>query len=485
MVGLSSISLISNASLVFLLSILGSITLLILAAIEFDPRKSGKVKLAMTERAKRIQLLHDCMLVVLLLIVDLLVFQLPEHKILPALWISQIAVFQSLPFLLIIAVILLRPSEKILQDKFLADAKRIVEESNSYIVGITGSYGKTSIKNALGEVLQVSLGSTFWPKKGINTLMGNTREIRNHLSRAYKYAVVEMAAYRKGSIEKLCKLTPPRAGIISAIGIMHLDRFGSEDTVYKAKTELARAIPEDGILVCNGDNPGARRAATEFKKKTTILYGFKKEVGQLDCSMQEIVTSDAGSSFVIEWKGKKYSGKTLLLGKPALSNLLAVFSMACALGATPEYVLAAISNLKPVDNRLSLDKHGKVVYLRDAYNSNPVGFSAALDVLKDFKAQRKILMTPGMVELGDRQYEENKIIAEKAGSICDLVILVSTTNRQAYVDGLKAAGLDDSKIIIFDHRDQALAELTKIQQDGDVILIENDLTDWYEDKSWF
>jgi UDP-N-acetylmuramoyl-tripeptide--D-alanyl-D-alanine ligase len=296
---------------------------------------------------------------------------------------------------------------------------------------------------------------------------------------------MEMGAYREDSIKKLCDFTPPNAGIITAIGLAHLERFKTEEAVYRAKSELAKAIPQNGILVCNGDSPGARRMAEEFKKDTTILYGFDSSMGELDCKASNLSFSELGSTFEITWQGKTYQARTKLLGRPIISNILAAFSMACALGANPELALAAIYNLQPVDNRLKLVKNAGITYLQDAYNSNPTGFASALEVLENLKGAQKILMTPGMVELGERQAIENKMVGEVAAKVCSDVIVVGKTNRDALLAGLEKGGFGDKKAAVVDTREEAFSLLNSIQKEGSVILIENDLPDLYEGKEGF
>src|SRR5208282_2051952 len=162
--------------------------------------------------------------------------------------------------------------------------------------------------------------------------------------------------------------------------------------------------------------------------------------------MTDIEANENGASFIINWKESHYPGTTKLQGRPMLSNILAAFTMACALGHDPRVMIAVVASLEPVENRLQVKRLSDMVELRDAYNSNPVGFSAALDELKRFPGGRKILVTPGMVELGNRQMIENENIAVRAASVCDLVLVVGNTNRDAIVRGLRKGGLSEENI---------------------------------------
>lgn len=454
--------------------------LVLIVSVEEDPRKAGKIKLKMTERASRLYESALVLYLAALLLAGAGSFAFLGRGGPTVFWLTQLVFFQAVPLFLVLAGLILQPGENRLQLKFLDEARRMRTAVAPYIIGITGSYGKTSTKAILGKLLEVTLGPTFWPQQGINTLMGITREVREKLRPGHKYAVVEMGAYREGSIRKLCQLMPPDAAIITAVGLMHLERFGGAENIYRAKSELAQELPENGLLVCNGDNPGARRIAAEFPKARTILYGLNPQDGKLDVWMSDIEFTSEGSKFVIYWQHSALPGFTPLHGKPVLSNVLGAFTMACALGADPSFTLGALRNLEPVSNRLQVVKMGSYIQINDAYNSNPVGFAAALEVLGALPGKRRILVTPGMIELGEEQDAENEAAAAKAAQVCHLVLVVGKVNRDSLERGLLKGGLGREKIQFFDYRDEALAELKNITRAEDVILLENDLPDLYE-----
>ncbi|MFQ5729719.1 MAG: glutamate ligase domain-containing protein, partial [Waddliaceae bacterium] len=180
-----------------------------------------------------------------------------------------------------------------------------------------------------------------------------------------------------------------------------------------------------------------------------------------------------------------FEASTPLLGKPAISDIAAAFTMACALGAQPEFVLGAIAHLKPVKNRLEIAKENEITYLNDAYNSNPEGFASALEVLSAIPAKKRILMTPGMIELAGQLQGEHKRIGRKAAQVCDSAIIVGDTNRKSLTDGLRSGGMTSDKIVQVENRDRAFQELRERLQAGDAVLIENDLPDLYEVQETF
>lgn len=480
----------------FLTSVFACMAMLRLARQEEDPTGTGKITLKMTERARRIFKLAMWLYVAAVALLALVCWYIGGVNRLPHFLFASILLVQAQPLFLVWSNHILSGQEKELQENYANEARSIISTVKPRIVGITGSYGKTSTKVILADILS-TVGPTFSTPRSINSYMGMTREVRERMRPGHRFAVVEMGAYYIGSIKRMCTLTPPDAAIITAIGGMHLERFGSHENVFKAKSELAQAVPADGILVVNGDSEYCRRVAKENPKRITKLYGLNKSAGHLDAYMHEIQATADGTSFTIEYEGKSYKGFTKLLGKPMLSNILASFTMAVALGLNPDLVIAAIRHVKTESNRLEPVKttaasfvaaasskparQGRVLRLNDAYNSNPVGFAAALEVLSQQKQGRRVLVTPGMVELGEKQFEENKKAAQLAATVCDMVAIVGNTNRQALIDGLHQGGLPDEKIKKFDKMSEAFNFLGHDYcQDGDTVLIENDLPDLYE-----
>lgn len=477
LISILAILLMATGFPILMINTLFAISLILVACFEENPLKGGKLRLQMTKRAKEITFVT---LFIYLLCLQLCIWPFQNLPVIQ--WLLQILCFQCIPLYLVVAKELLQPKEKFHQKQLRNEAIDKWKEVSPFVIGITGSYGKSSTKDILAHLLQVTLGPTFWPKKGINTEMGITREIRTHLKKGIKYAVIEMAAYGPGSIKKLCTLTPPHAAIITGIGSAHLERFGSEETIKKSKAELAQALPSTGILVCNGDNVGARWIAQENPKKLVLLYGFEKEKGPLDCWISEEKTFPNGMTFTLTWKGRNYEAFTPLFGNHSLLNIAAAFTLACTLGADPLYLIAAIRNLEPIDNRLQVKKRGKITFIHDAYNSNPIGFSAALNLLSSLPGKRRIVMTPGMIELGPQQESENCRIGKMTATVCQLALIVGKTNRDALMQGLISGGMAKEHILLCHSRTHAFETIEKQLQDDDIVLIENDLPDIYETK---
>jgi UDP-N-acetylmuramoyl-tripeptide--D-alanyl-D-alanine ligase len=295
--------------------------------------------------------------------------------------------------------------------------------------------------------------------------------------------VVEMGAFQVGSIRRLCQLTPPSAGLVTAVGDMHLERFGSTDAIVLAKSELAQAIPLRGLLVVNADSPGALRIAREASHARVLLYG-ETSGERLDTRLEDVKFSPRGTSFALKTKDRTYQCFTPLLGRPIALNIAGVFTLATALGVDPEVAAAAIRTLKPVSNRLEVVEERGITWIRDAYNSNQVGFRAALEVAAALPAARRFLVTPGVIELGADQAEVNRALSREAAAVCDTTVIVAGTNRVAFAAGHKDAGRD-SRLIPVAGRTEAFRWLKETLQAGDLVILENDLPDLYERTGLF
>ncbi len=481
-------SLTISSILLITISFVSMFIAFLLVNSEPNPLKSSyvKKKLVITERVKKIKILSFYLWLIFAILGMLAsIIYINDFKfVLLYSFLVAFLTIQLIPYFIIISNWILSFNENKIQRFYLSDAKRIYKLYAPYTIGITGSYGKTSTKMLLTEILNQTLAPTFSPIASINTLMGVTAFIRKNLRLFHKYSIIEMGAYNVGSIKRLCNLTPPDAAIVTSVGIMHLERYGSQEQVFRAKSELPKEISKDGILVCNGDDPYCRRMATEYKTSKTYLYGFENKEKDLDVWISNLSFDKEGSHFTINYKEIEYEISCKIFGKPLISNVLACFTMACALGASPEHVAVIIQTLETYDNRLQLvntnwgDK--ELVVLKDAYNSNPVGFKAALEVLGNIEGNQKILVTPGMVELGNEQYTKNKEIAIQAAGVCDYVYIVGSTNKKAFLDGLKEKEYKKEKIVEVKEMKEALDLVKASSRNGDVVLIENDLPDIYE-----
>jgi UDP-N-acetylmuramoyl-tripeptide--D-alanyl-D-alanine ligase len=446
---------------------------LILGAGQPDPRRSGKVLLKLTWRATRVLTVA----MVFALSAWIIVTSLYADNELRAPLISAAVLFAFLPFVLIAANAALVPYERAVQRGYEAEAIARVAEVHPFIVGITGSYGKSSTKSMLAHILQFD-GPTLAATGSINTLMGVTRHIREELVFGHRYMVVEMGAFKTGSIRRLCQLTPPSAGIVTAVGDMHLERFGSLDEIVRAKSELAQAIPPGGWFVANADSQGALQIAKGATHCRVLLYG-ETSGENLATRVESIAFSKQGTTFVLRTSERTYECFTPLLGRPIILNLAGAFTLANALGVDPEIAIAAMRTLKPVSNRLEVVEERGVTWIRDAYNSNQIGFRAALEVAAAMPVARRFLATPGVIELGPMQFDVNRTLSREASLVCENTLIVAETNREAFAAGHRDEGRE-ARLVPVANRAEAFRWLRETLKDGDAIILENDLPDLYE-----
>ena len=362
------------------------------------------------------------------------------------------------------------PIEKKIADGYVADARRILAEMPDLtVIGVTGSYGKTSVKNFLAAMLSAKYNVLMTPGS-YNTTMGVVRTVREMLRPSHRIFIAEMGAKQPGDIREICELVHPQYGVITSIGEAHLETFGSVDNIVATKFELADAIPADGTVFLNWDNPYIRARAVAAQ---TVSYSTDV---QADYRAGEITVDSHGCQFTLTAPdGESCRYTTRLLGVHNIQNLAGCMAVAHKLGVSLKDMVYPVRMLKPVEHRLQLLPNG---YIDDAYNSNPAGFRSALDTLAAFDAQR-VLVTPGMVELGERQDALNRELGEYAATRCDWAVLVGEKQAPPLKEGLLAGGFPEERLFVAATIQEALALVGGLPTDGQarIVLLENDLPD--------
>ncbi|HCX03687.1 MAG TPA: hypothetical protein DHM42_04305 [Clostridiales bacterium] len=282
------------------------------------------------------------------------------------------------------------------------------------------------------------------------------------------------------SQEKLL-LVNPKIGIITAIGPSHLKTFKSIENIMKTKYELIKELPADGTAIFNYDNEYVKKLADKTYRNK-ILYGIESKE-DVDIYADNIRTTPKGSTFKLHIKDKgTVECRTKLLGKHNILNILAGVAAAYAMDMTLVQISSGIDKIESVEHRLQLIDPGTGVYvIDDAFNSNPKGAEAALEVLKDFNEGNKIIVTPGMVELGKLQDDENFKFGEKIAEVCDEVILVGKRQTKPIYEGLKNKEFNMEKVHTVKDLKEAQELISDIVKVNDVILFENDLPDTYSE----
>lgn len=349
--------------------------------------------------------------------------------------------------------------------------------TNLKVVGITGSYGKTSSKNILNDILNIRLNSFATPKN-FNTLKGLMISVNNYLDKFDDVFIAEMGAFRRGSIKQSSEFVQPKYGILTKIGVAHLESFKSQTNIQKAKFELIESLPKDGLGILNGDDDLQRNY--ELKNGCSIQWiGIENE--DVDLHASNIKLSSKGMTFDVYFKStdKTLSFSTRLLGRENVYNILAALALAREFGLTDEQLIRGVKEIKAIPHRLELKKHGDINIIDDAYNSNPVGANMALNVLKNMPG-KKIIVTPGMVDLGSEQYRLNKEFGIKIAESVDEVVVVGTENKEALKEGISKGGFNQDKIHFVKDISLAFALFPKIKEKETFILLENDLPDSFK-----
>jgi len=386
------------------------------------------------------------------------------------------------PFVTMAANVCLAPVQAAINLTYRVRARRKLERLKPMVVGITGSYGKTSTKY-FTEALLESRFRVLKTRASFNTLLGVCRAINEELGPEHQVLIVEMGAYRRGEIREMADLTRPHIGVLTAIGPQHLERFGSMETIEKAKFELLESLPADGIAVVNNDDPRVRRLADGLRIPQVRRYGIDTSGGELDLAAESISYAPGGLAFtLVEREGARVTVKTGLIGIHNVLNILAAATVARTTGVSLREIAGAIGRLQPVPHRLEVHTGADgVTIVDDAYNSNPVGAFNALDALAAFPTGRKVLVTPGMVELGVEQDAWNEKLGAGAADVCDFVILVGARQTASIRRGLEGRGFAADRLVSARNLNDALETLKGIVHSGDVVLFENDLPDLYEE----
>lgn len=450
---------------------------------ESDPRKAAKKSFVLTARARRILITSMFYTGV----IGLGGFYLGQ----PALWIIPV---QLLPLVLILGNLTLDPYEILVQRKFYNEAREKLSDLKPTVVGITGSYGKTSVKHILGYILKKNAPTLVTPGS-VNTLMGITRIIRDQLEPNHKYFIVEMGAYGSGSIASLCKLTPPDFGIIASIGHAHYERFKTLDTVVHAKYELAEAVLENKGTVIVHEKTLKFKHSQDLRHKNmdhfiacgepvrTTSEGAYNYLTEDDLHILSVEQTPRGICVRLKWKEKKHTLRAPLYGVHHGHNIALSFACAMTLGMDAKDIKTALATMPQITHRLEVKQQidGSII-IDDAFNANPPGFRAALHVLRvlaDDREGRAILVTPGIVELGSQHDEVHRTLGMLCAEVCDIVIVVSPSRIPTFIEGFKSANSTNT-LQQFETFSAAEKWLLKNKRNSDVILLENDLPDIYE-----
>ena len=303
--------------------------------------------------------------------------------------------------------------------------------------------------------------------------MGLSKTILEYLD-DHNILIAEMGARHKGDIKILAKMVEPDYGIITTIGPQHLETFKSLETIEDTKFELAENLKQDGVMIFNGDSNSTKKLYDRFDGKKYLVCdknGFSYA--------EDIEINSRGSKFKLYIDGKQFDIETELLGKCNIDNIVTASTVAYLLEVPREDIENAVKELQPTKHRLEIIKNNACTVIDDSYNSNIIGCKEALDTLNMFKG-KKIVITPGMVELGNEQSEINFKFGGMIADVADYIIIMNNVNKNEILSGAIAHNFKKENIFFAETRKKQKELLEKIVSKDCVILFENDLPDNYK-----
>lgn len=378
------------------------------------------------------------------------------------------------------AAALMAPAERRIQEGFKRQARRrLARRADLQIVAVTGSYGKTSVKAMLGDLLGLRRQTLITPGS-YNTPMGLCLAINTMLRAEHQALVLEMGIRHPGDMDELCDIVCPHIGVVTTIGIAHLESMGTMDRIAEEKGRMIARMDAGGVAVLNLDDE--RVAAMQAQAPGRVWRVSAEGNPEADLAAFDIRYDHRGTSFVVRGHNEaEQRFQTRLLGAHNVTNILLALAVGCETGLRLRQMKHAVERLAPVPHRLQLRREGPVTVIDDAFNANPVGARNAVEILGAFRSGRRIVVTPGMIELGERQAEENRVLGEHIAGHADVALLVGRKQTAPIREGLRGKGFPEENLHVFDALRDAQAFLKTFLRKGDVVLYENDLPDQYDE----
>ena len=383
-----------------------------------------------------------------------------------------------IPILIPLANFLIRPLENMIKHSYKQKSKKKLQSIKDLkIIGITGSYAKTSTKNFLNQILSTKY-RVYASPSSFNTPMGLSKVILGELKNTDEIFIAEMGAIRKGDIKEICDFVKPDIAILTAIGNQHITTFKTKENIKNTKFELIESLDENGKAYFNNN----LQDVDDLFQRCNLKDKYETQINNqsLDYTAFDITADEEGLKFKLKLKDEIVDCKTKILGEHNIENILIASAVSYDLGVSAKKIAQAISKLEPASHRLELKKaENGVIIIDDSFNANIIGTKCALKTLSYFENRRKVIVTPGLVELGDMEAEENEQFGKEIAKVCDIAVIVNKNNAEALKSGLNSQNFPQENLFMV----ETLADATKLFETllrrGDVVLLENDLPDNY------
>jgi len=389
----------------------------------------------------------------------------------PATFLFSVLLLDMLIPLAVAGVVgLLKFPSEFMKNRIIARAMaKRTQFKDVLVIGITGSYGKTSMKEFLAHILSQKL-KVLATTENHNSEIGVAQLVLDKLNGDYDVFIVEMGAYKQGEIKRICDIVRPQIGILTGINDQHISLFGSLEKTIKAKYELIESLPKNGLAIFNGENDHvfALYEKTAIPKRMYALRSFSVS-SKPDITAEKVDIAKNGTHFYVKIGENRESFETPVLGRHNVLNILGAALAAQALGMTIEEIQKRVKTLKPLPHTLNAESgiNGSTI-IDDTYSANPRGVMAALDLLDNLKGNKKIVVMYPLIELGEAASDIHRRIAMKLNKICDVCIL---TNMD-FAREIKNNALNTDVFVIQDPK-MVIQKLEKIVKSGDIVLLEN------------
>lgn len=433
------------------------------------PKQKAKVPFQLTNRVKRMFITE-----LILIVVCILLGGIEKYLYI------KLGILNVISIMLCMVVnIINMPIEYFGKQRYIKQAKKILNEMpDLLVIGVTGSYGKTSVKNFLYKVLSMKYEVLKTPKN-FNTTMGVVKTIREKLKPTHQIFICEMGATRPGDIKEICDIVKPKMGIITSIGPQHLESFKTIENIIKTKFELADSVKENyGVMFLNGNDTNIANIIKENLDMKVISYGVENK--EFIYNAYDLKSSSKGLTFKIQDENKEeIELKTKLIGKHNVMNITAAMAIGNYLGIPIKNMKASIREIQSVEHRLQLIPHGNLTIIDDSYNANPVSSKLALETLSEFEGI-KIIVTPGLIELGEKEAKYNFEFGQYITEVCDYIFLVGEDHSREVLEGIYSRKFNKRKIFVVHTPEEAVKKANKYAVKNKVtVLLENDLPDNY------
>ena len=379
-----------------------------------------------------------------------------------------------IPIVLFIAYLVNEPLELLIRRYYIVRAVNVLNRSSIIKIGITGSFAKTSVKEILKTILSQKYRVLATPFS-YNTPLGIAKSVKL-LDSTHDVFIAEMGARQKGDIKELARLVNPKYGILTGVNHQHLESFGSIENTMDTKFELFENLSSDGVGIFSSDNENAVKLFDRFngEKYMAGANGENALVYAKDMSVD-----GRGTTFTLVVDGNEVECSTVLLGTHSVRNICLASAVAYKMGLSPKEIASGIEKITSIGHRLEIVPNNKnIVIIDDSYSANEEGVKSAMEVLDNFKG-RKIVLTPGLVELGKIENLVNFEFGKTLSKHADCVIVVGKHNAEMIIKGLLEGGMKKENITFAKNLNKGNAILNQMLCEGDIILFENDLPDNY------